>query len=287
MSTGGFRRVYLGIAVLAAFLISAPVYGQHKPAKAAGQGGKQVRALEFTNKELTGDFDKMLERRVLRVIVPYSRTLYFNDKGQERGIAADMARDFERFLNKKYAKKLGKRPLTVLIIPRTRDALLTEVAKGMGDIAAGNITVTEERQKIVDFVAPDEVRGVSEILVTGPKSAPIDKIDDLAGRTVHVRKATSYYESLLSLNARFQKEGKKQVKLILVPDALEDEDLMEMLNTGLFEYIVVDDWMAKIWAQVLPKIKITGRHRAAQRGQDGLGHPQGQPEARPGNPRVQ
>ena len=256
MSTGGFRRVYVGIAVLAAFLISAPVYGQHKPAKAAGHGGKQVRALEFTNKELTGDFDKMLERRVLRFIVPYSRTLYFNDKGRERGITADMARDFEHFLNKKYAKKLGKRPLTVLIIPRTRDALLTEVSKGMGDIAAGNITVTEERQKIVDFVAPDEVRGVSEILVTGPKSAPVDKIDDLAGRTVHVRKATSYYDSLLSLNARFQKEGKKQVKLILVPDALEDEDLMEMLNTGLFEYIVVDDWMAKIWTQVLPKIKI-------------------------------
>ena len=251
----GFRMC-LGAAVLAAVLVSAPAYGQHKPSKEVQAKGKRVRSLEFSNKQWTGDFDKMLERRVLRVVVPYSRTLYFNDKGHERGLAADLARDFERHLNKKYARKLGKRPLTVIMFPRTRDALLTEVARGMSDIAIGNITVTEERQKIVDFVSPDEVKRVSEVLVTGPKSAPIEKIDDLAGRTVHVRKATSYYESLLSLNAQFQRERKKPVNIILVPDALEDEDLLEMLNTGLFEYIVVDDWMAKMWAQVLPKIKM-------------------------------
>jgi len=31
---------------------------------------------------------------------------------------------------------------------------------------------------------------------------------------------------------------------------------MEMLNAGLFEFIVVDDWLSKIWAQVLPGIKV-------------------------------
>jgi membrane-bound lytic murein transglycosylase MltF len=30
--------------------------------------------------------------------------------------------------------------------------------------------------------------------------------------------------------------------------------MMEMLNVGLLDYIVVDDWKARIWAQVLPKI---------------------------------
>ena len=33
---------------------------------------------------------------------------------------------------------------------------------------------------------------------------------------------------------------------------------MEMLNAGLFEFLVVDNWLVKIWAQVLPKIKIRG-----------------------------
>ena len=37
----------------------------------------------------------MLERRMIRALVPYSRTLYFNDKGRERGITADNVRNFE------------------------------------------------------------------------------------------------------------------------------------------------------------------------------------------------
>lgn len=254
MKTRGFRLSLL-VALMAAVLISAPAYAQHKPAKEVPESGKNVRQLNLGNKVLMGDFDKMLERRLVRIVLPYSRTLFFNDKGRERGLAAELARDFEHFLNKKYAKKLGKRPLTVVLIPRTRDALLTDVVRGMADIAIGNLTVTEERQKIVDFVASEDMRRISEILVTGPKSAVIQNINDLAGRTVHVRKASSYYESIVSLNARFQKEGKRQVKIVLVPDALEDEDMMEMLNAGLFEYIVVDDWKAKLWAQILPKIK--------------------------------
>jgi len=31
--------------------------------------------------------------------------------------------------------------------------------------------------------------------------------------------------------------------------------MMEMLNAGLLELIVVDDWKAEMWAQILPKIK--------------------------------
>src|SRR5215831_3731369 len=103
-----------------------------------------------------GDFDGMMERRAIRVLVPYSRTLYFNDAGRERGITADNVRDFERFVNQKYQKQLGKRPLTVVIRPTTRDLLLKHVADGLGDIAAGNLTATEARMKIVDFVAPSD-----------------------------------------------------------------------------------------------------------------------------------
>ena len=88
--------------------------------------------LDITFKPWTGDFDQMLKRRMIRALVPYSRSLYFNDKGRERGITADNVRDFERWLNKKYAKKLRKRPLTVYLIPTTRDKLLPEVAKGIG-----------------------------------------------------------------------------------------------------------------------------------------------------------
>ena len=205
---------------------------------------------------ITADFDGMVERRAIRVAVPYSRTLYFNDKGRERGLSADFVRDFERYINAKYKKQLGNRPITVVIRPTTRDLLLKQVAEGLADIAVGNLTVTEERLRLVDFVAPDTLRPVSELVITGPKSPPIATADDLSGRSVHVRKASSYYESLVGLNERFQQQGRPPVTVVLVPDALEDEDMMEMLNAGLLDTIVVDDWKARMWAQVLPKIKV-------------------------------
>ena len=60
----------------------------------------------------------------------------------------------------------------------------------------------------------------------------------------------------MALNERFNTVGKPPVTLTFVPDALEDEDMLEMLNAGLFEAIVVDDWKARMWAQILPQIKV-------------------------------
>jgi membrane-bound lytic murein transglycosylase MltF len=217
---------------------------------------EKPRQLSLENKPWKGDFDKMLERRLIRVLVPYSRTLYFVDHGTERGVTAELVRDFEQYLNRKYAKQLGKRPLTIFMIPTTRDKLLTGVVDGLGDIAAANLTATEERKKIVDFVAPTDRKPVRELIITGPASPPVASLDELSGKTVHVRKASSYYESVLALNKRLRSERKAPVKIVLLPDALEDEDNLEMLNAGLLQFVVVDDWKARIWAQILPKIKV-------------------------------
>ena len=244
--------------VLAQTAPAAPIASQPDRGATAKVPDKP-RQLQLAIKPWTGDFDKMLQRRLIRVYIPYSRSLYFVDKGRERGLGAELARDFEQWVNKKYAKELGKRPLTVYIVAATRDKLLTDLRDGLADIAVGNLTVTEDRLTIVDFVAPDDKLVNIEILVTGPASPPIAALDDLAGKTVHVRKASSYHESLTALNERFESESKAPVNLVLVPDALEDEDMLEMLNAGLLEAMVVDDWKAKMWAQVLPRIKVNER----------------------------
>jgi membrane-bound lytic murein transglycosylase MltF len=205
---------------------------------------------------IKGDADALIEARVIRVAAPYSRSLYFNDKGRERGLSADFVRDFERYINTKYKKQLRNRPITVVIRPTTRDVLLKNVVDGHADIAVGNLTVTEERRQLVDFAPPHGAVEVSEIVLTGPKAPKVESADGLSGRTVHVRRASSYYESLGDLNERLAKDRKPPVKLVLVPDALEDEGMMEMLNAGLFEAIVVDDWKARMWAQVLPRITV-------------------------------
>jgi membrane-bound lytic murein transglycosylase MltF len=252
-----FAGLVVGSVLAAALATAQPAAAPTPAAPAAPAEGNQPRRLAIANKPWTGDFDKLLERRMIRVFAPFSRSLYFSDKGRERGLAAELVRDWERYINFKYAKELGKRPLTVYIAPATRDKLLPDLVDGLADVAIGNLTVTEERLKTVDFVPGDEGRKtINEVIVTGPKSPELKSLDDLSGKRLHVRKASSYYESLEKLNEQIQKDKKPPITLILVPDGLEDEDLMEMLDAGLVELLVVDDWKARMWSQVLPKIKV-------------------------------
>jgi membrane-bound lytic murein transglycosylase MltF len=249
-------RIALSTLVATAGLLWAALSSTQAAAQSPAAANATVRSLPTAARTWEGDFDGMLARRHIRVLMPYSRTLYYNDHGRERGIAAETARAFEQYLNKKYAAQLGKRPLTVYLVPTTRSELLAEVAEGLGDIAAGNLTVTESRRQLVDFVAPSDAKPNREIVLTGPKSTLVATAEALSGRIVHVRASSSYHESLLALNQRLKAAGQAPVVLVEVPDELEDEDMMEMLNAGLLEAIVVDDWKARIWAQVLPQMRL-------------------------------
>ncbi len=117
------RVIAVVISLLTAGVVSAET--SRKPAKV-----HQLDITQATEDKFMGDFDQILERRRIRVLVPYSRTLFFNDKGTPRGITADLMREFEEHLNRKYRKQLKKRPLTLYIIPTTRDELIDDVAQG-------------------------------------------------------------------------------------------------------------------------------------------------------------
>ena len=227
------------------------------PQKAAG-GTLTIDPAEM-QKPWTGDLDGMIERRVIRVLTVNSKTFYFIDKGVQRGIAVDDFRLFEDELNKKLAaeKKLKNKNLKVRVvfIPVRRDQLLPALAAGKGDIAAANLTITPERQKLVDFSAAG-LSNVSEIVVSGPASPKIASLDDLSGKEVFVRKSSSYYESLVALNRKFAAEKKPPVTIKEAPETLEDEDLLEMLNAGLIPLIVVDKHMADFWKQIFPKLTV-------------------------------
>src|SRR5215831_6694384 len=188
-SSSSWRRrsggPWLRALVLGVVLATPVAFAQEQPPAAP------PRQLSFENTPWKGDFAQMLQRRIIRVLIPYSRTLFFNDQGRERGITAENVRDFERYLNQKYAKQLGKRPLTVFLIPTTRDKLFLQLNAGLGDIAAGDLIETAEWLKLVDFVAPQDATPVQELLATGPTAPALTTLEDLAGKTVHVRPATS------------------------------------------------------------------------------------------------
>jgi len=213
----------------------------------------QTLKMETTRKIWTGDLDGMIKRRVIRVLTVYNKTFYFLDKDTQRGIVYDVMKTFEDELNKKY--KIGNLRLHIVFFPVSRDELITGLAEGRGDIACANLTITEDRKKIVDFTDPT-LKNTSEIVVTGPASPPITKLDDLSGQEVFVRKSSSYYDSLTKINSEFKKQGKKEIILKPAPEELENEDLLEMLNAGLIKILVVDDHIATLWKHVFPKITL-------------------------------
>jgi len=249
------------VAVPLLFLVSlvttpVPARAQKpaKPAPAAKPPAPPQPApsgvLPIVRNKWTGDFDAMVKRRIIRVIVPHSKTSYFVERGQPRGIVYDAFKAFEDEIN----KKRGNLKVNVVFFPTSREKMVPDLLAGLGDIIAAGFTITPERDKTVDFAMPSTTKPVSELVVTGPQSPKLASLDDLAGKEVFVRKSSSYWGHLEQLNARFKKEGKAAVSLRPAPEDLEDEDLLEMLNAGLFGLAVVDDYKLQIWTKVYPKI---------------------------------
>jgi membrane-bound lytic murein transglycosylase MltF len=262
------KRLLFCLTLLSLVPVSSNAQAPQKPAQPATKPAQPpAKAAQLTPdaqtlqegvilQKWTGDLDGMIKRRRIRVLTPYSRTHYFIDKGQQRGVAYDAFSAFEEVLNKKY--KTGNLRVHVVFVPTSRDELAAALLDGRGDVAFASIVVTPEREKIVDFTIPTN-SGVSEVVVTGPKSPKIATLDDLAGQEVFVRQKSIYHEGLVRLNEDFKKRGKPAVVFKFAPDNLEDEDLLEMLNAGLVKVVVVYSHIAQIWQQVFPNIVVNDK----------------------------
>jgi membrane-bound lytic murein transglycosylase MltF len=211
--------------------------------------------LRFVNQPWTGDLDGMLERGLIRALVVHSKTLYFEEKGRTRGIAYELLTTFQDHINKKHPPRVKHIKTHVAFVPVARDELIPALLEGRGDVAVGALTITPEREQQVSFSEPF-FRDVDEIVVTGPASPELHVLEDLSGKSVFVRRSSSYWEHLARLNARFEAEGREPVSLEPAPEDLEDADLMEMINAGLSGIIVVDDYKAELWAKVFPDITL-------------------------------
>ncbi len=200
----------------------------------------------------TGDLPALIDKRVVRMLVVYSKTFYFIDQGQQRGITYDFGAELEKALNAN--NKDRTRPIRVVFIPVTRDQLLPTLAAGGGDIATGALTITPERLKTIDFTTP-AVDDVEEILVTSIDAPVPGTVEELSGRKVFVRRSSAYYEALVDLNKRLATLGRPPVEIVPAEENLEDEDILEMVNAGLVDATVVDSYAADFWKDVFPRIR--------------------------------
>jgi membrane-bound lytic murein transglycosylase MltF len=209
-------------------------------------------AIDLKATHWTGDLDALIAHRAVRVLVPYSKTLYFVDLGgRQRGMCYDFMHAFEDALNRRLGR--GNLRVHVVFIPVSRDRLLPMLESGEGDVVAANLTVTPERASAVDFVTP-VARGIREVVVTGPGAPSLRTLDDLSGREIYVSRTSSYYDSLSALNASFGRRGLAPLRLRLAPGQFETEDILEMVNAGLVKIAVSDDYLANFWTQIYPNL---------------------------------
>jgi membrane-bound lytic murein transglycosylase MltF len=234
-------------------LAEIPASGAADEQGLASPDEQQQPQFKLLSRRRTGDLDTMEQHRVIRVLTVYGLGRYFLDGPQEKGLTYELFKMFEDFIN----KRLGKKQLRVhvVFIPVARDELIPGLIEGRGDIAAAGLTITAERDGLIDFTNPVS-KELSEILVTGPSAPAIKTIDDLAGKKVYVRVSSSYRASLDQLNRRFMQEGKEEIVVVDVSEYLEDEDILEMVNAGLLDWAVVDDYKALIWADVFENLTV-------------------------------
>ena len=250
------QRILLAWLILCAgyYGISQAVAEQaNTPSRPAQDQSPFTIPFEQLWKPWTGDLTGMVERRMVRVVVPYGGYQFYYDGGEPKGAVYELLKKLEAHLN----EQLGRRNIRVYVamIPMSRDKLLPALLAGNADLVAADLTETEQRNLLADFTRP-LLTDIDEIVVSGPESAPISSIDDLSGREIFVRASSSYHEHLIQLVIDFQRRGMEPPKIVLADELLEAHDIVEMVNAGLIDLTVVDDYKAEFWNTVFPKLTL-------------------------------
>ena len=208
--------------------------------------------IEHANEPWTGDLDGMIERGFLRILTVHNPLFFAFDGASQKGMYAELGKLFEDHL----AEEIGRvRSPTVVMIPVSRDELLPGLVEGRGDLVMGNLTITPERGKLVDF-GPAIHEDVDELVITGPAAGALQSMDDLVDIGLYVRRSSSYFEHLQKLNAERGAAGKAPIPITEADENLEDYDLLDMVNAGVLEAIVVDSHKAAFWEQVFDRIVV-------------------------------
>ena len=221
------HRWPLVLLFLAALGHSSEVAAEAEVLKSPSAGDLLPTEFENILTPWTGDYDAIVERRVLRVLTPYGGYQFYYENGQPRGATWEMLVKLETWIN----DQLGLKNVRVYVvpIPVSRDLLISGLLEGAGDLIATDLTITPEREKLVTFTRP-LLANINEVVVLGPTAPDIDTLDDLAGRKILVRPTSSYAEHLKVLSDEFSDRQLRPPEILEADELLEAEDILDMLS---------------------------------------------------------
>ena len=191
-------------------------------------------------------------------------------KGVPHGFEYEMLRQYEKFLN----KGKGRRSLQtqLVFIPLPFDQLIPALLKGRGDIVASGLTNTPDRRKQVTFTTP-YLPKVDEIVVSHKGTKGLNDLTDLSGRRVAVVRASSYVDSLKSLNSQLRAQKRKPVNIFQVSENLEAEDVLELVNAGVLKVTVVDQHIAELVVRGIDRTRPSSQAQSQSGRANCLGRP--------------
>jgi membrane-bound lytic murein transglycosylase F len=176
------------------------------------------------------DLPELKERKVLRFLTRNSAATYFVWHGRVMGFEYDLA--------KKFAEGLGLHA-EFIVVP-TQAGLAAWLREGLGDIVAAGITPTEERSGFaLSFSRPYHF--VSEVVVARAADSTLTTPTDLAGRTIVVRRSSSYWGTVEELRRRGI-----DVTVVEAPESMETEEIIDGVASGLYDLTVSDSHILAI-----------------------------------------
>jgi membrane-bound lytic murein transglycosylase MltF len=193
----------------------------------------------------TGGFDGMLERRLIRVAVPYNKIFFFFVGGRPRGVAVEALAEFEKFVNRKLglSGRTGKRAIRVVLVPRSHQDIPRAIVEGRVDLAVANLSIIPVYEN------------VTQIIVTGPASPKLRTLDDLSGQEIWAKASSTHHSNLQTLSDALVKRGKRPIRIRDADENLEDDDILEMVAAGNYSTTAMDRYIAEFWVKVLPGLK--------------------------------
>ena len=159
---------------------------------------------------------------------PYEMT---TDSGDFEGIDIDVAAAI--------AEKLG---LELQVDDMDFDAALLAAQNGKSDIVMAGVTVTDERQKVMDF-SDTYAEGIQSIIV--PEGSDIASVDDLAGKTIGTQRGTTGY---IYCTDDFGEDS-----VVAYDNGLT---AVQALNNGQVDAVVIDNAPAKEFVAANTGLKI-------------------------------